>query len=483
MKNELYPKQKLARRSNILNLKKISLLQNNTRNNARHKGRFIFILFLVFQVSFIIGYTPQDTYAERAYETKHLKHRNIVKESKGAETEGIVEETENADEDTKDHEPESIVTSKMDSIAEEPIKLGIIKVSIANIREKPTTQSDILGKLKKGEMISIISKMDTWYEIRLDEDTSGWIFENLFYDITDDFHMAAIKVLVGNIRKEPTKKSLVIGKLKMGDKVLVLSRDKQWIQVRMDDGSTGWAYNSLFIDESVDSDKKEKVTTQTPMDASDSIKPLLQVGDRLRVIVRMARVRSAPDFDSAIKFKIPKGTNPVLRNIQDDWYQILTDDGRTGWSHSILFSEKKHEGSTSSEKEIASAITVRTKTERTIDTGKFTKLKEIRFLATSKEEEKIFFLLSKENIPEASVIEGENPKVVCKFFKMAPNDNMEKDIPINGNLIKNVQVLSQDRSEKSLTIELHLKPNNNYQVERIYFKEDTTYMIGIQFDN
>ncbi len=44
-----------------------------------------------------------------------------------------------------------------------------------------------------------------------------------------------------NVRSEPTTSAATVAKVRRGEKLAVLARDGEWVQVRLADGATGWA--------------------------------------------------------------------------------------------------------------------------------------------------------------------------------------------------------------------------------------------------
>lgn len=60
-----------------------------------------------------------------------------------------------------------------------PRKEGIISVSAANIRARPSTAAREIGVLRKGEKISILSLEGNWYKIRMSNSKSGYVYNNL----------------------------------------------------------------------------------------------------------------------------------------------------------------------------------------------------------------------------------------------------------------------------------------------------------------
>ena len=63
-------------------------------------------------------------------------------------------------------------------------KPGIIlttNVSIGNLYSRPTVESSIVDKLKKGDEVTLIRKINEWCIVMLQDGLVGWAHENLFH--------------------------------------------------------------------------------------------------------------------------------------------------------------------------------------------------------------------------------------------------------------------------------------------------------------
>ena len=58
--------------------------------------------------------------------------------------------------------------------------------------------------------------------------------------------IGTVKVILGNIRKGPSKKYKIIATAKKGEKVTVIRREDRWVYVRLSSGREGWCHQSLL---------------------------------------------------------------------------------------------------------------------------------------------------------------------------------------------------------------------------------------------
>lgn len=69
------------------------------------------------------------------------------------------------------------VTANAEEAAGKPgTATGKVTASVLNIRSKPSISSKIIGKLKKGQMVSILTKSGKWYMVKNNDDYNGWIY-------------------------------------------------------------------------------------------------------------------------------------------------------------------------------------------------------------------------------------------------------------------------------------------------------------------
>ncbi|NPA51275.1 MAG: SH3 domain-containing protein, partial [Aquificae bacterium] len=112
---------------------------------------------------------------------------------------------------------------------EELQTLAFVSGSIVNVREKPTLDSKIVGKLKKLQTIKILEYKDQWVKIKY-KDLTGWVKKDYIKTVPEGF--AVVKAHYLNIREKPTKNSKVLYRLKAGDIVKLLNERKgRWVKV------------------------------------------------------------------------------------------------------------------------------------------------------------------------------------------------------------------------------------------------------------
>lgn len=61
------------------------------------------------------------------------------------------------------------------TVRDEKISAGVVNADVLNVRSKSNTSSEILTKLKKGDIVEIFEQSGDWYRISIAEDRYGWI--------------------------------------------------------------------------------------------------------------------------------------------------------------------------------------------------------------------------------------------------------------------------------------------------------------------
>jgi uncharacterized protein YgiM (DUF1202 family) len=61
---------------------------------------------------------------------------------------------------------------------EAPVRL-VVSVPKANLRAEPHTKARILAVLRDGTRLTVVSRGDQWYRVRLENGTEGWVAESV----------------------------------------------------------------------------------------------------------------------------------------------------------------------------------------------------------------------------------------------------------------------------------------------------------------
>ncbi|AVX19812.1 N-acetylmuramoyl-L-alanine amidase [Carboxydocella thermautotrophica] len=131
-----------------------------------------------------------------------------------------------------------------------------------NIRQFPSTTAKILGQVKKGDKLPVFSQKGDWLQVKFGKQT-GWVFKSLVSYQAANSQTTAVRpvqqqtttsgtgsnyaTVTGtklNIRQFPSTTAKILGQVKKGDKLPVLSQKGDWLQVKFGK-QTGWVFKSL----------------------------------------------------------------------------------------------------------------------------------------------------------------------------------------------------------------------------------------------
>ncbi|MGB2928413.1 MAG: nuclear transport factor 2 family protein [Desulfobacterales bacterium] len=99
-------------------------------------------------------------------------------------------------------------------------------------------------------------------------------------------------------------------------------------------------------------------------------------------------------------------------------------------------------------------------------------------LKTAKDHDEVFIALNTFSIPEVQSIEGENPRIIVNINKVSSWRGQD-NIPVNGNLIKQIRTYLHRDTEK-LRIILDLKYSDDYIIDQTYDRKANIYSISVR---
>jgi len=103
-------------------------------------------------------------------------------------------------------------------------------------------------------------------------------------------------------------------------------------------------------------------------------------------------------------------------------------------------------------------------------------LRAVTFDNTSNRGEMIQFKLSTFHPPIVFGIEEGLPRVVCDFKNTRMGSSLKNTIKTKGRYVKAIRIGRHTHPEK-IRVVIDLEPNNNYDLQQVYFKEDNLFVI------
>jgi len=168
-------------------------------------------------------------------------------------------------------------------VEEKPVLMkGKVNANVLNIRSQPSTDSDVVGKLGKDDIVEIIGIETDWYEIHYNN-ASAYVFAKF---IEEMLKSGVINANLLNIRSLPNKDSEVIGRLTKDNKVIIVDEIDGWYKIKYE-SAFGYVFGQ-FVDLKDSSDER-KFLARDPELMKVPIEPVKKLdvaGNRIQMIVR-----------------------------------------------------------------------------------------------------------------------------------------------------------------------------------------------------
>lgn len=245
--------------------------------------------------------------------------------------------------------------------APQPPKVIYLKstVDMLNIRTAPNSDAQIIQVMDKTKSYKMIKKEGIWAQIQVSDKVTGWINAKFVQHATPPATSAplpgttapavttpdqsnqpanvlppveptvqppstsSIKIsVVTNVYAEPNVAAMIIGQLSAGDQVSKYSESNGWDQI-LYNGTTAWIANPT-------APKTGQITpppTQ-PNPASSS--------STVKVTANNVNIRSQANTTSQVLTQVNNGVVLPVLSQSNNWFQVKTPDGKTGWIASWL---------------------------------------------------------------------------------------------------------------------------------------------------
>lgn len=225
--------------------------------------------------------------------------------------------------------------------------------TVLNIREGPSLEDAIKGKMEIGTNYKVVTDNGDWLKIDMGNGQVGWVAAYLVTksDGSNDMDEHALSnvsegssgtITEGGIRlrKGPGTDYQVITTLSKNMTVTILSNEGNWTKIQSQSG-TGWV-NSEYI---------SSATTQAP--AEDSQDDTTAVVSENNI-----NVRDTASLNGEVIGKLAEGTVIHIVAEDGDWVKIQFS-GNTGWVYkSLLQDESKVESTSTSKQTIDTSVTI-----------------------------------------------------------------------------------------------------------------------------
>ncbi|MFS0575322.1 SH3 domain-containing protein [Sporosarcina sp. 179-K 3D1 HS] len=247
----------------------------------------------------------------------------------------------------------------------------IVDAPSLHIRTGPGLTYDVVGSLKQGDRVEILTTSNDWYEIKFGNGT-GWIASWL--TVPEDQPITEHTIIVSqvdalNIRSGPSVESAVLGRLQAGDEGVRIGQDGAWAKIAAN-GLEGWVHTDYISESRMQSEVTKPETeveqgndTET-VQTKPPVRPKALKPDTYLVSVNALHVRKKADQSSKQIGMIHRGESYAITEIQGNWVRIALDKKKEGWVYSfhgtLLASETESSSEEHPEKNSTGQVTILT---------------------------------------------------------------------------------------------------------------------------
>ena len=219
--------------------------------------------------------------------------------------------------------------------------IGEVTANSLNVRSGPSTSNSIIGGLKRGAKVDIISSEDGWYKIAY-RNTTGWVSGDYVAikssdDSSTDTPSTTNKKLIStaslNVRSGGSTSYKIIGYIGKNKTVEMLGvASSGWYQVKLNDGTVGYASNKYLkvVDEAGNDLSNNNPNNETTNKPNDNVTG--EVVQETLIATANLNLRVGPSTSHGIRGLVTKGDKvDILEYTSDFWYKVKTSTGRIGY--------------------------------------------------------------------------------------------------------------------------------------------------------
>ncbi|WP_410979580.1 cell wall-binding protein EntB [Bacillus cereus] len=275
----------------------------------------------------------------------------------------------------------------------------IVTADVLNVREKPTTESKVVEKVKNGQELKVINTEDGWSKIELN---GKEVFVSS--EFTKDVYHVTANLL--NVRTEANTDSEILGRLKKDDVIESTHQVKDgWLQFEYK-GKTAYA-NVSFLSSTAPTEKKTEEKTKQVAKVQKSVKEKKEVKTqkvakakettKAQEIVKpkeeakVVKVKEAPKAQEIVKPKEEAKVKEEVKVKEEEKAQEIVkpkEEAKIKEEVKVKEEEKVQEIAKAKEEEKAQEIAKAKEEEKAREIVKAKEEEKAQEIAKAKEEEK-----------------------------------------------------------------------------------------------
>ena len=220
-------------------------------------------------------------------------------------------------------------------------KTAKVTATSLNVRSGAGTQNKVVGSLKNGTLVTVQREEGKWSNITYGS-LKGWVSSAYLLTQSGTTPVAQkpstskpenkakwgkVTATYLNFRSSGNLNAPIIGSLKFGTSVQILSESNGWLSIQTSDGKKGWV-SSQYV--SVQSGENPVVSKPKP----ETKPPAAPPSSVLKKVVVMAdgvNIRQGPSTAYLIVGNADQGDEYAYIQSKNDWVQLKLPNGNTGW--------------------------------------------------------------------------------------------------------------------------------------------------------
>jgi N-acetylmuramoyl-L-alanine amidase len=224
-------------------------------------------------------------------------------------------------------------------------KKAKVTATSLNVRKGPGIQHNVVGSLKNGTIVTIQKQDGKWSSITYGV-IAGWVSSAYLLEQTSKAPVTEKPAPTGqgnsnnkngkwgtvtatylNFRSSGNLNAPIIGSLKYGTAVQILSESNGWSSVQTSDGKKGWVSSNYISIQSGNS----PVTQAPKPETKPPSAPPASILKKVVVMTDGVNIRQGPSTAYLIVGKANQGDEYAYIQSKNDWVQLKLPNGNTAW--------------------------------------------------------------------------------------------------------------------------------------------------------
>lgn len=208
------------------------------------------------------------------------------------------------------------------------LNIGTINSNSVNVRSTASLDGKIVGKLAKGDSVTVISQKSNWAEINF-SGGRAWVSSQFVQfqgkqEPSSSSLAGTITAATLYVHDEASLNGKIVAKVYKGNNFPIIEDANNWTKIEYKSGSYGWVA-SWFLEK----------TSGTPTNSGKNGTDI-----EIEILYNGTGVRKKPDVQSDVVQRLDQGEIFKTLKLENDWYEISLQNGSTafvaGWVVSTL---------------------------------------------------------------------------------------------------------------------------------------------------